>query len=271
MSPRNPCAVNCVQRPFASDIREMNIAVCIKQVADTEAKLDLDSTGKQVLEDGLAWIINPHDESAIEAALQLSNAHKGNVTLIALGPPRVENAIRQGLAMGADRATHLVTDTMPHDPHVVARALVPLLASANFDLVLTGQVAIDGAGQQVPQRLAVELGWPCVTAVEHLVVDGLSVTARRPVDQGEEVYRLSLPAVIGINRRLGEPRYPSFRGIMQAKKKPVEARQVSLSDSSITVERLHLPVTKSSGQIVPFSPETSAHIAELLRQEAKVI
>ena len=249
----------------------MNIAVCIKQVADTEARPALSATGDHVVEDDLTWIINPHDESAIEVALQLRDEHHGNVTLVALGPPRVESAIRQGLAMGADRAIHLLSNSMPDDSHVVANGLATVLAQNTFDLVLTGQVAIDTAGHQVPQRLGVELGWPCVTAVEKLELDGHNVTARRPVEGGEEIHRFCLPAVIGINRRIGEPRYPSFRGIMQAKRRPIDERQVSLSESGLVLEKLHLPVEKAHGQVLHYSSDTVTQIAQLLRQEAKVI
>ena len=249
----------------------MNIAVCIKQVADTEARLLLDATGEHVLEDELTWIINPHDESAIEAALQLKETHHGTVTLIALGPSRVAASLRQGLAMGADRAIHLRTRTMPDDSQVVAEALQSALYEGGFDLVLTGQVAIDGGGHQVPQRLGVLLEWPCVTAVERLKIDSQGVTAMRSVEGGEEEYNFALPAIVGVNRRLGEPRYPSFRGIMQARKKHIDIREAALSKSALFVQRFHLPPGKSRGQTVPFEPAVASHVARLLRQEAKII
>lgn len=249
----------------------MKIAVCIKQTADTESRPTLTPDGSSVGEEGLVWIINPHDESAIEVAVRLRDEQGGTVTLLALGPDRVESALRQGLAMGADFAVHLQCDTMPGDPKIVAGALADTISTRDFDLVLTGEVAIDGAGAQVPQRLGVLLNWPCITGVEELRVTSDGLTARHPVEQGDEIHRCNLPAIIGINRRIGEPRYPSFRGIMKAKRKPIEKEPAVLEVAQLHVASLALPASRLEGKILAYEDGVAVQVITLLREEAKVI
>ena len=249
----------------------MNIAVCIKQTADTESRPTLAPDGSSVGEEGLVWIINPHDESAIEVAVRLRDEQEGTVTLLALGPDRVESALRQGLAMGADFAVHLQCDTMPDDPKIVAGALANTISMRDFDLVLTGEVAIDGAGAQVPQRLGVLLNWPCVTGVEELEVTSDGLTARHPVEHGDEIHRCNLPAIVGINRRIGEPRYPSFRGIMKAKRKPIEKEAAALDVAQLQIASLALPASRSEGKILDYKDGVAERVIALLREEAKVI
>ena len=249
----------------------MKIAVCIKQTADTETIPKLDAEGTRVLTDDITWIINPHDESALEVALQLVEKNAGSVTVLALGPERVQKALRECLAMGADRAIHLRCDRMPDDAHVAARALKSTLDSEEFDLVLAGQVSVDIGGGQLAQRLGVLLGWPSVSAVEGLAVAGRQLTAHRPVEGGREQHELNLPAVVGINRRIGEPRYPSFRNIMKAKRKPVVAIDVALEPSQLVCEQLRLPPQKAAGQIMTYGPGVADRVANLLRQEARIV
>ncbi|MDE2732048.1 MAG: electron transfer flavoprotein subunit beta/FixA family protein [Bacteroidota bacterium] len=249
----------------------MKIAVCIKQTADTETVPGLDADGTRVLTDDITWIINPHDESALEVALRQVEEYGGSVTVLALGPQRVQKALREGLAMGADRAIHLRCERMPNDARVTARALKPILESEGFDLVLAGQVSVDNGGGQLPQRLGVLLGWPSVSAVEGLEVDGRKLTAQRPVEGGREQHELNLPAVIGINRRIGEPRYPSFRNIMKAKRKPVIAIEVTLEPSQLVCEQLRLPPQKTAGQIMTYGPGVADRVAHLIRSEAGIV
>lgn len=250
----------------------MNIAVCVKQTADTESRPVLSGDRSHVTDEGLVWIINPHDESAIEVAVQLRDQRGGSVTLIALGPDRVESALRQGLAMGADQAMHLYCDAMPEDQVVIADALAQHIQSQEYDLILTGEVAIDGAGAQVPQRLGVLLDWPCVTGVEELTMESNKLlTARHPVEQGDEIYTCQLPAVIGINRRIGEPRYPSFKGIMKAKRKPIEKQVPTLKPAQLHTESMELSAPRSEGRVWSHEDGTVTEIVHLLREQAKVI
>ena len=245
-------------------LRLMKLAVCIKQTPDTEARIRIAPHGRGIEED-LTWIISPHDESAVEQALQIREEHGGSVTVVALGPSRVVGAIRQALAMGADAGLHLYCDEMPMDGGVVAAALLAALQPRGFDLILAGEQSIDQAGSQVPQRLAAALGWPCVTAVEELSIDaGGNVRARCPREQAEEICRFTLPGVIGINRRIGEPRYPSFRGIMKAKRKEVELVHMRLEAAQVALERLHAPPRKAAGQIRAFGSGIEHTVAQFL-------
>ena len=246
----------------------MKIAVCVKQTPDTEARIELVSGGQGIEEAQLTWIISPHDESAVEQALQLKEEHGGHVTVVTLGPARAERAVREALAMGADEGEHLLCDTMPQDATATAAALAEALTGREYDLILTGEASIDDAGSQVPQRLAIALGWPCVTAVESLRVAERTVYARRPLGQAEAAITCSLPSVVGINRRIGEPRYPSFKGIMQAKRKNVSVTRVSLPESAIRLDRLEVPPAKAQGHVQPFDSDIVETVAQLLLQHA---
>ena len=246
----------------------MKIAVCIKQTPDTESLIRVTPDGQGIEEEGLTWIISPHDESAVEQAVQLREKHGGEVTVVALGPPRTESAIREALAMGADVGLHLSCDVMPKDAAVIAAALAEAVKDRGFDLILTGEQSIDQAGTQVPQRLAVALGWPCVTAVEALEVTGATVRVRRPLEQAELAAWFALPGVVGINRRIGEPRYPSFRGIMKARRKKIEVAAARLGTSAMVVQRLHAPPAKAPGQVQEFGSGIERAVAQLLAGQA---
>ncbi len=249
----------------------MNIAVCVKQTADTESRPVLGNDQSHVTDKGLVWIINPHDESAIEIAIKLRDQHGGTVTLIALGPDRVESSLRQGLAMGADQAIHLHCEIMPEDSFIVSDVLATSIQTDDYDLVLTGEVAIDGAGGQVPQRLGVLLDWPCITGVEELSVESGELTARHPIEQGDEIHNCKFPAVIGVNRRIGEPRYPSFKGIMKAKRKPIEKKAVSPASPQLQTDSLELSTPRSEGKILIYKEGVAAEVVTLLRDTSKVI
>ncbi len=249
----------------------MDIAVCIKQTPDTEARILPGPEGRSVASHEGTWIISPHDETAVELALRLREEKGGTVTVYALGPPRVEKAIREALAMGADRGVHLACDEMPVDPAQVAQALALVLARAQYDLILTGEQAIDSQGAQVPQRLALHLGLPCITAVEAIDVGSDACAARRMVEGAEERVQCAIPAVIGVNRRLAEPRYPSFRGIMQAKRKPIEAVAAETGEGGLTVARVRLPESKATGRVFAFEQGAVDMLVHLLRDEAKVL
>ena len=249
----------------------MNIIVCIKQVADTESRPVLSSDGACITDEGLVWIINPHDESAIEVAVQLRDQRGGAVTLVALGPERAESALRQGLAMGADHAVHLECDSMPDDSQIIADALASWLKPQEFDLIMTGEVAIDSEGSQVPQRLGILLNLPCVTGVEELKAEAGNLTARHPVEQGDEIHICDLPAVVGINRRITEPRYPSFKGIMKAKRQPIVREAATLPPSQYHIASLELSASRSEGKVMIYEDGIENEVVKLLRREAKVL
>ena len=232
----------------------MKIAVCIKQVPDTESVLRIDPSTLTVIEDDIQWVINPHDETAVEQALCLTEEAGGTVTVVSLGPVRVEKAIREALAMGADNAVRLHCETMPTDAASVARALCRVLHG--YDLVLTGDEAIDGANTQVPQRVGTRLGLACVTAVEELHIAGTECRARRVLEGREEIVRFSLPAVIGVNRRL---------------KEPIDVQLAEFDAGAIDTLNLKLPERKSGGRRFVFDAPVARVVARILRDEVKVI
>jgi len=249
----------------------MNIAVCIKQTPDTTTRVKMAADGASILEDDIQWIINPYDESAIEQALRWAEEHGGEVTLVALGPPRVEKALREALAMGAHRAVRLDCDPVPVDPRVTAKALAAVLAEGAYDVIFAGQQAVDDDHAQIPQRIAQALNVACVTAVEELHLEDGRVRARRVLEGVQETVAFRLPAVLGVNRRLVDPRYPSFKGIMQAKKKPVEVRPAVLDAEYLVIERLSRPPEKSAGTVFNNGVDAVPEVVRLLREEARVI
>ena len=249
----------------------MNIAVCIKQTPDTEGAVYPSADGHSVAPFDGTWIMSPHDEAAVECALQLKDSVGAAVTVIALGPEHVEKALREALAMGADAAIHIRCDAMPTDSAVSACALAEELAKHSFQLILTGEVAIDTQGAQVPQRIGVRLGMPCVGAVEAATIGEHQCLVERMIEGEREHIQCTLPAVLAINRRFAEPRYPTFRGIMQAKRKPITVVESRLADAGMTVRHVYAPAAKEKGHVVQYGAGTAGDVVRYLREDAKVI
>ncbi len=249
----------------------MNIAVCMKQTPDTEAQIKIADDGKHIQTDGIKWIVNPYDEFAIEEALRLTEKHGGEVTLISLGPASTEKTIREGLAMGAHKAIRIDAPENPTDPQVIGKALAEVLKEGNYDLILFGKQAIDDDQSQVPTIVATLLGLPAVSVVVQLNIEGSEGTALREIEGGHEKVKFTLPAVISAQRGLNEPRYRSLKGIMAAKKKPIEVRQIPLVDSHLNIEKLSYPPEKKPGRIVGEGPDAVPELVRLLHEEAKVI
>jgi electron transfer flavoprotein beta subunit len=209
----------------------MNIVVCVKQVPDTAAERTLraDGTLDRQSPDGL---INELDEYAIEEGLKIAEAHGGEVTILSMGPDKSAESVRKALSMGADKAVHLVDDALAgSDALATSLALSQVLARTGFDLVICGSESTDARAGVVPAMLAERLGVPQLTLASKVDVDGSQVTIRRVTDDGYAVVTAALPAVVSVVEKINEPRYPSFKGIMAAKKKPVRA--LSLADIAV--------------------------------------
>ncbi len=249
----------------------MNIAVCMKQTPDTEAQIKIADDGTHIQTDGIKWIINPYDEFAIEEALRITEKHGGEVTLISLGPASVEKTIREGLAMGAHKAIRIDAPESPADPQVVGAALAEVLKDGNYDLILFGKQAIDDDQSQVPSIVATLLDLPAVAVVVKLDIEDGKATALREIEGGHEKVTFSLPAVVSAQRGLNEPRYRSLKGIMAAKKKPIEVKQINLKENQLSVEKLSYPPEKKPGRIVGEGPDAVPELVRLLHEEAKVI
>ena len=200
----------------------MNVVVCIKQVPDSWAEKQLSADDLTLDRASVDAVLNDLDEYAVEAALQLIEAHGGEVTVLTMGPERAGEAIRKALSMGADAGVHVVDDAL-HGSDAVATSevLAKALGTLSWDLVLLGSESTDARMSVVPAMLAERLGAPQLTYASTIAVDGSAVTVERQTEVGVEVLRATTPAVVSIVEKANEPRYPSFKNIMAAKKKPV--------------------------------------------------
>jgi len=275
----------------------MKILVPVKRVADPDNanKMKVSADGTHVTSEGLEWKLNPFDEYAVEAALRLnenasSGERLGEVIIISLGPDEVQTTLRQPLAMGADRAIHIKAGDDVLDSTVVAHALAAVALAEKPDLVLMGKQAVDGDSNTAGQMLAELLGWPMATFAMSISQSGNDLTVGREVDTGVLTVKVTLPAVVTVDLRIVAPksvqngqtpasheysegaRYASLKGIMAAKKKPIDAK--SLADLAVT----QAPVVKYSKFELPAARsgsvkyvETVDELVNLLKTQAKVI
>jgi len=250
----------------------MKIAVCIKRVPDSETRVKIASDGKSIDEAGVKFILNPYDEFAVEEALRRKEkAGAGEVVVIALGPAAAQETIRTALAMGADRGVLLQADRIPADGLQAATALAAELKAGGYDLILFGKMAIDDYNHQVGPMVAELLDLPCVTTVAHLEIENGKGTAEREIEGGVEVVEFPLPAVLTTDKGLNEPRYPALKGIMAAKKKPLDAKPTTIAAGGLDVLALMPPPERQAGKIVGEGAAAVAELVRLLREEAKVL
>jgi electron transfer flavoprotein beta subunit len=250
----------------------MKIAVCIKRVPDSETRVKIGADGKSLDEAGVKFVVNPYDEFAIEEALRRKEkAGAGEVVIACLGPAAAQETIRTALAMGADRGVLLQTDKVPVDGFETAKLLAAELKGGGWNLILFGKMAIDDYNHQVGPIVAELLGLPCVSAVSHLDIEGEKGTAEREIEGGIEVVEFPLPAVLTADKGLNEPRYPALKGIMAAKKKPLEVKPVQPGSGTLTVVSMTPPAERKEGRIVGEGVTAVPELVRLLREEAKVL
>src|SRR4051812_45047265 len=250
----------------------MKIAVCIKRVPDSETRVKVSADGKSLDEAGVKFVMNPYDEFAVEEALRRKEkAGTGEVVVLCLGPAAAQETIRTALAMGADRGILLQADKIPADSFEVAKLIAAELKSASWDLILFGRMAIDDYNHQVGTLVAELLGLPSVSAVSHLDIDGTKGVAEREIEGGIEVVEFPLPAVITADKGLNDPRYPALKGIMAAKKKPIETKPAALGAARVVVKSLVMPAARKEGRIVGEGVGAVPELVRLLQQEAKVL
>ena len=250
----------------------MKIAVCVKRVPDTEARIKIAADGRSIDESGVKFVLNPYDEYAVEEALRRKeSAGSGEVVVIALGPEAAQETIRTALAMGADRGVLLKTEQRVLDPLVVARALVAEIKDGGYDLVLFGKLAVDDYHHAVGPMVAELLGLPGVSAAARLELGDGKGTAEREVEGGVEVVEFPLPAVLTADKGLNEPRYPALKGIMAAKKKPLDEREVQLLAPRLQVGKLEEPPERPAGRVVGSGTDAVPELVRLLREEARVL
>ena len=251
----------------------MKIAVCIKRVPVMEVKFAIAADGSRVDEAGLKYDVNDFDLWAIEAALQLKekNGNVGEVAVISLGPDAAQEQIRKALAMGADRGVLLKADRVPADGLAIARALAAEIKEGGYDLVLFGRIAIDSMNQMTGPMVAEILDLPCVTNVFKLDITGSAGRAERALEGATEVVEYPLPAVLTIDDGLNKERLPSLKGIMAAKKKPLDVKLAQLGDAKVTVHKMALPPERVAGRILGESSAAVPELVRLLQTEAKVL
>ncbi|MEK3853920.1 electron transfer flavoprotein subunit beta/FixA family protein [Cytobacillus sp. FSL H8-0458] len=257
----------------------MNIYVILKRTFDTEEKINL-SNGK-IIEDGAEFIINPYDEYAVEEAILIRDKHGGEVTAVSVGCEETEKQLRTALAMGADKAVliNIGDDIQDGDQYTTSKVISEYLKDKDADLILAGNVTIDGGSGQVGPRVAQDLGIPSITAITTLEIDGKLARLIRDVEGDSETIEAELPLLATAQQGLNEPRYPSLPGIMKAKKKPLE--ELELDDLGLEGEdvepktktiEIYLPPKKDAGRVL--SGEMKEQVNELihlLRVEKKVI
>jgi electron transfer flavoprotein beta subunit len=215
--------------------------------------------------------MNPYDEFALEQALLTrEQAGAGEVVVVALGGAGVHSTLRNALAMGADRAVHLRSDA-PLDPLNVARALAAEVKGLGASILWFGKQSVDDDAAQVGPMVAELLELPCVTVIATFRLDGQTARVEREVEVGREVIEVGLPAVFTADKGLNQPRYASLKGIMAAKKKPIEEQPVVTGDSAIEIVALELPPPRKAGRVVGEGAAAVPELVRALREEAQVI
>ncbi|HET8596073.1 MAG TPA: electron transfer flavoprotein subunit beta/FixA family protein [Intrasporangium sp.] len=257
----------------------MNIVVCVKYVPDAQAERTFNASDNTTDRENVDGLLSELDEYAVEAALKLVEAGEGEVTVVTVGPDQAADAIKKALQMGADKGVHVKDDAI-HGSDAVATSLVlaeaikKLAGDTQADLVITGMASTDGTMGVVPTMLAERLGLPAVTYASELTVEDGKATIRRDGDVSTQTIEATLPALISVTDQINEPRYPSFKGIMAAKKKPVEewtlgdlgidAGQVGLDAAWTKVDSFAARPPRSQGEIVTDEGDGGKKLAEFL-------
>ena len=250
----------------------MKIAVCIKRTPDSESRFKIAGSGASIDEQGLKFDMDDFASYAVEVGLQLNEKQgPGETVVFAVGPDSVQETLRKAMSMGADRAVHLKSDGPVFDGLAIARALAAELKAGGFDLVLFGKYAFDTSASIVGTATAELLGMPCVTAASKLEIANGRGTARRELEGAGEVVEFALPAVVSIDEGIARPRYPSLKGIMAAKRKPLETKPAQLGDVRVTVKSMELPPERPPGRIVGQGKDAVPELVRLLQEEAKVL
>lgn len=248
----------------------MNIVVCINHVPDTETKIRVGSDGMSIDRTGVNHMLSPYDEVAVEEALRIREKFKGEVIVMSLGPDSHKETLRKALAMGVDKAVLLKDDSV-RDSFAVASALADEIRQISPDVILFGKQSIDYDSAQVGTLVAGMLGLPSVAVVVKLEIQDGKVVAEREIEGGHEVVETRLPAVFLAQKGLNEPRYPSLKGIMAAKTKPIQEKTAARVDLRVETLQMRTPPAKGAGKILGTDKSAVPELIRLLREEAKVI
>jgi len=250
----------------------MKIAVCIKRVPDQDVRFKIAPGAKSIDEAGLKFDLSDFDGYAAEVAIQITEkAGTGEVTVISLGPDAVQETLRKALSMGAHRAVQLKYDAPVHDGNAIAAALAAELKDGGYDLILTGRMAVDTQNRSVGAQLAEKLGVAYIGAITQLDVTTGVVKARRELEGAYELAECALPAVLSIDEGIARARYPSLKGIMAAKKKPMDVKPAQLGEQRYTLDTVELPAERAAGRIIGEGVDAVPELVRLLKEEAKVL
>jgi len=248
----------------------MKLVACVNHVPDTETKVKVGSDNKSIDRTGVNFVINPYDEFAVEECLRWKEKFGGEVIAVTLGGDTHKETLRKSLAMGVDKAV-LLKDDSPRDSYSVARALADYLKEIAPDAVFFGKQSIDSDDGAVGGMVAEMLGFPSVSVVVKLEVRDGTAVAEREIEGGHEKVEIKLPAVFTAQKGLNEPRYPSLKGIMAAKSKPIEEKPATPVSNKLDVRVMKKPAGKSAGKIIGADATAVPELVKLLHEEAKVI
>jgi electron transfer flavoprotein beta subunit len=258
---------------------KLKIYVCVKHVPDTAATIKL--TDERSFDDSVKFVMNPHDETALEQALQLRDqvGDDSEVVVITMGNDAAKTTLRHALAMGGNRALHVKSDEQLPDQFVIASVLAKAIADdGEADIIFTGMLSVDSEGMQTPYRLAAKLSMPVATGINNFAYADGTATVKREVEGGGiEVFKMKLPCVAACSFGLNQPRYPKMPDIIKAKKKEIkeiELASLGLGELKPKTERLkmEMPAEKAPAKILEGSvEETSKELLRLLKEEANVL
>jgi electron transfer flavoprotein beta subunit len=249
----------------------VDIFVLIKRVPDTETRVKIAADGKSLDPSGVTYVMAPYDEIAVEQAIRLKEAMgEATVHVVTVGPAEATKELRTALAMGADQAVHLKTTEAP-GAYATAKVLADALREREPGLVLCGRQATDVDDAAVGPMLAALLGMPCVTQVSSLEVADGKAKISREIEGETEILEVDMPCVLTAQKGLAEPRYPGLKGIMAAKKKPLEAAEAGALDAKTVVQKLALPPARGDVTMIEATPAGMKQLLEALRNEKKVL
>jgi electron transfer flavoprotein beta subunit len=251
----------------------MNVLVCVKRVPLTGGRITLTEDEQAIQTRHLGFTVSPHEECAAEEAVRLVEQHGGESTVLTLGPPDAAEQLRDMMAIGIDRAIHLITDGSEWDPQATAAQILrqfTMEAGHDYDLILFGNESADAGNYQVAIRVAHALGRPCVNGVKGITVDGGTLRCeqeRTSHPPGRDVYEVPMPAVVTVKEGINLPRYPSVPGRMRAKRKPLASAEPARPEPRLAMRRLLLPEGSSKqAEVLGHGPEAAPRVVEMLTE-----
>ena len=250
----------------------MKILVCVKRVPAPGARINITDDGQQVDTAFLGFTVSPHEECAVEAAVQLVEQHGGEVTVLTLGPAEAEEQLRTAVSVGAAKAVLVPIDGQDWDPQRTATAIAAVVnelegANGSFDLILFGNESADSCGYQVGVRAALKLARPMVNGAKGIEIDGTSAKIRRESDAGQDIYVLPMPAAVGVKEGINLPRYPTMKGRLASKKVDISRSETTASAGGLKMIQLQRPPERASNtQILGTGPEAASAIVDLLEE-----